>query len=35
MVLCYLGDRNNIIFDNLDYSPQNQINNIKHLLDII
>ena len=28
-------NRNNIIFDNLDYSPQNQINNIKHLLDII
>ena len=28
-------NRNNIIFDNLDYSRQNQINNIKHLLDII
>ena len=28
-------NRNNIIFDNLDYSPQNQINNLKHLLDII
>ena len=28
-------NRNNIIFDNLDYSPKNQINNLKHLLDII
>jgi len=28
-------NRNNIIFDNLDYSPVNQINNLKHLLDII
>ena len=28
-------NRNNIIFDNLDYSPENQINNLKHLLDII
>ena len=28
-------NRNNIIFDNLDYSPENQINNLKHLLDIL
>ncbi len=28
-------NRNNVIFDNLDYSPENQINNLKHLLDII
>ena len=28
-------NRYNIIFDNLDYSPENQINNLKHLLDII
>ena len=28
-------NRNNIIFDNLDYSPENQINNLKDLLDII
>ena len=28
-------NRNNIIFDNLDYSPENRINNLKHLLDII
>ncbi len=28
-------NRNNIIFDNLDYYPANQINNLKHLLDII
>ena len=28
-------NRNNIIFDYLDYSPENQINNLKHLLDII
>ena len=28
-------NRNNIIFDNLDYCPENQINNLKHLLDII
>ena len=28
-------NRNNIIFDNLDYSPEHQINNLKHLLDII
>ncbi len=28
-------NRNNIIFDNLDYSPENQINNLKHLLDIV
>ena len=28
-------NRNNNIFDNLDYSPENQINNLKHLLDII
>ena len=28
-------NRNNIIFDNLDYSPEKQINNLKHLLDII
>ncbi len=28
-------NRNNIIFDNLDYSPENQINNLKRLLDII
>ena len=28
-------NRNNIIFDNLDYSPEYQINNLKHLLDII
>ena len=28
-------NRNNIIFDNLDYYPENQINNLKHLLDII
>ena len=28
-------NRNNNIFDNLDYSPVNQINNLKHLLDIV
>ena len=28
-------NRNNNIFDNLDYYPENQINNLKHLLDII
>ena len=28
-------NRNNFIFDNLDYSPENQIYNLKHLLDII
>ena len=28
-------NRNNIIFDNLDYCPENQINNLNHLLDII
>ena len=28
-------NRNNAIFDNLDYTPGNQINNLKHLLDII
>ena len=28
-------NRNNIVFDNLDYTPENQINNLKHLLDII
>ena len=28
-------NRNNIIFDNLDYSPENQINNLKDLLDIV
>ena len=28
-------NRKNNIFDNLDYSPENQINNLKHLLDII
>tara|TARA_B100000459_G_scaffold71036_1_gene39434 strand:+ start:16 stop:675 length:660 start_codon:yes stop_codon:yes gene_type:complete len=28
-------NRDNNIFDNLDYSPENQINNLKHLLDII
>ncbi len=28
-------NRNNIIFDNLDYSPKNQINNLRHLLDIV
>ena len=27
-------NRNNIVFDNLDYTPENQINNLKHLLDI-
>ena len=28
-------NRNNIVFDNLDYFPENQINNLKDLLDII
>ncbi len=28
-------NRNNVIFDNLDYFPENQINNLKDLLDII
>ena len=28
-------NRNNNIFDNLDYCPENQINNLKHLLDIV
>ena len=28
-------NRNNIIFDNLDYFPENQINNLEDLLDII
>jgi len=27
-------NRNNNIFDNLDYKPKNQIKNLKHLLDI-
>ena len=28
-------NRNNFIFDNLDYQPENQINNLKELLDIV
>ena len=28
-------NRNNLVFDNLDYTPKNKINNLKHLLDII
>ena len=28
-------NRNNLVFDNLDYTPKNMINNLKHLLDII
>ena len=28
-------NRNNAIFDNLDYTPENKINNLKQLLDII
>ena len=28
-------NRNNTIFDHLDYSPENQINNLKDLLDIL
>ena len=28
-------NRNNLVFDNLDYIPKNKINNLKHLLDII
>ena len=28
-------NRNDNIFDNLDYAPKNQITNLKHLLDII
>ena len=30
-----LVNRNYTIFDHLDYSPENQINNLKHLLDIV
>ena len=28
-------NKNNNFFDNLDYKPKNEINNLKHLLDII
>ena len=28
-------NRNNIVFDNLDYSPKIQINNLKQILDIV
>ena len=28
-------NRNNAIFDNLDYTPENEINNLKQLLDIV
>ena len=28
-------NRNNLVFDNLDYTPEHKINNLKHLLDII
>ena len=28
-------NRNNAIFDNLDYTPENKINNLKQLLDIV
>ena len=28
-------NRNNAIFDNLDYTPKNEINNLKQLLDIV
>jgi len=28
-------NRNNNIFDNLDYKPKNEIKNLKQLLDII
>ena len=28
-------NRNNAIFDNLDYTPENEINNLKQLLEII
>ena len=28
-------NRNNNIFDNLDYKPQNEIENLKKLIDII
>ena len=28
-------NRNDLVFDNLDYTPKNKINNLKHLLDII
>ena len=28
-------NRNNNIFDNLDYNPKNELKNLKHLLDII
>ena len=28
-------NRNNLVFDDLDYTPKNKINNLKHLLDII
>ena len=28
-------NRNNNIFDNLDYKPRNEINNLKQLLDIV
>ena len=28
-------NRTNNIFDNLDYKPNNEIRNLKHLLDIV
>ena len=28
-------NRNNLVFDNLDYTPKNKINNLKHLLNIV
>ena len=28
-------NRNNNIFDNLDYEPQNEIKNLKRLIDLI
>ena len=28
-------NRNNAIFDNLDFKPKNEINNLTHLLDLI
>ena len=32
---CFWVNRNNDIFDNLDYSPKNELKNLNELLDII
>ena len=28
-------NRNNLVFDNLDYTPKNMINNLKYLIELI